>query len=166
MSSVEPEPLSFDHPTHGHAAAAMYAALHTGIDVTADVAPVAEPALKVAKKAPATKAPRKTKPAPKKPASKPEPKPAPKLFAAPKNEDDAASIPGVRWAAVVRATGALTASVNAAEYVLVGAADKWMSFCFTHNASDFHPTHRDAWTARRRPQDWCSDCAAIAKDGR
>ncbi|MFE2541940.1 hypothetical protein [Actinacidiphila glaucinigra] len=26
---------------------------------------------------------------------------------------------------------------------------------------NFHPTHRDAWTARRRPQDWCGGCAVI-----
>lgn len=83
-----------------------------------------------------------------------------KLFASDKNAD-ATTIPGARWAAVVRATGALTASVNCAEYGLIDAADKWMALCTTHDERNFYPTHRDAWTARRRPQDWCGGCAVI-----
>jgi hypothetical protein len=89
-----------------------------------------------------------------------------KVFAAAPNAEAAAAIPGVRWAGVVRATGALTASVNCAEYGLVDAADKWMALCVTHDEHEFHPTHRDAWTARRRSADWCEGCraAVAAKD--
>ncbi|GGL93879.1 hypothetical protein GCM10010129_42240 [Streptomyces fumigatiscleroticus] len=88
-----------------------------------------------------------------------------KVFAAAHNAEAAAAIPGVRWASVVRATGALTAFVNCAEYGLVDAADKWMAFCVTHDEHEFHPTHRDAWTARRRSVDWCSGCRATAAKG-
>ncbi|MGW5198895.1 hypothetical protein [Streptomyces spiralis] len=85
-----------------------------------------------------------------------------KVFAAAHNAEAAAAIPGVRWASVVRATGALTASVNCAEYGLVDAADKWMALCVTHDEQEFHPTHRAAWTARRRSADWCSGCRSVA----
>ncbi|WP_181804614.1 hypothetical protein [Streptomyces shenzhenensis] len=85
-----------------------------------------------------------------------------KVFAAAPNAEAAAAIPGVRWAGVVRATGALTASVNCAEYGLADAADKWMALCVTHDEHQFHPTHRDAWTARRRSADWCTGCRAVA----
>jgi hypothetical protein len=124
--------------------------------LTADVAPELEPA-----KAPAPK--KAAKPKAKK-AAKPKatkPRGETKLFAATKHTEAAASIHGVRWAAIVRATGALTASVNCAEYGLIDAADKWMALCIDHGEQEFHATHRDAWTARRRPQDWCGGCAAI-----
>lgn len=88
-----------------------------------------------------------------------------KVFAATKHTETAVSIHGVRWAAVVRATGTLTASVNCAEYGLIDAADKWMALCIDHGEQEFHSTHRDAWTARRRPADWCSGCAAIVAGG-
>ncbi|MFH9549669.1 hypothetical protein [Streptomyces sp. NPDC017435] len=84
-----------------------------------------------------------------------------KVFAAAHNAEAAAAIPGVRWASVVRATSALTTSVNCAEYGLVDAADNWMALCVTHDEHEFHPTHRDAWTARRRSVDWCSGCRAV-----
>ncbi|WP_329186810.1 hypothetical protein [Actinacidiphila glaucinigra] len=106
-------------------------------------------------------------PAPKPKAKRKAPKPratkaagTTKLFASDKNID-AFHIPGARWAAVVRATGALTASVNCAEYGLIDASDRWMALCVTHDEHEFHATHRDAWNARRRPQDWCGGCAAI-----
>ncbi|WP_351223998.1 hypothetical protein [Streptomyces sp. NPDC002133] len=83
------------------------------------------------------------------------------VFTSTKHTEAAASIHGVRWAAIVRATGTLTASVNCAEYGLIDAADKWMALC----EQEFHSTHRDAWTARRRPAEWCSGCDAIVAGG-
>ncbi|MFF4314985.1 hypothetical protein [Streptomyces sp. NPDC001507] len=123
-------------------------------ELTAPIAPAPVPAAKPKAKRKAKKGrkPRVTKAAG-----------TTKLFASDKNAD-AASIPGARWAAVVRSTGALTASVNCAEYGLIDAADKWMALCVTHDEHYFHPTHRDAWEARRRPQDWCGGCAAVVAD--
>jgi hypothetical protein len=114
------------------------------------VAEAPKPKAKKTRKSAAPKATKRTEPT--------------KVFASGRNAEAAAKVPGVRWAGVVRATGALTASVNCAEYGLVGAADKWMALCITHDQHEFHATHRDAWTARRRPADWCDGCAAAAAE--
>ena len=125
-------------------------------DFTAPIKPVKKAAPKAKRKAAAKAAPKRRKPRATKAAG------TTKLFASDKNAD-AAAIPGARWAAVVRSTGALTASVNCAEYGLIDAPAKWMALCITHDESEYHETHRDAWTARRRPQDWCSGCKGVAK---